>query len=152
MKIKLLAAAVISVFTVSIAFAQPPAPPMPRNNEGERKERIWHWQDIMHRMGGLNLSEQQLNDINKLSYDYESKIREAEYRKRGVDYKFEFERRKADIDLNLIKDLIGQRKDIEKELDYLRIEKDVSILKILTPEQRERLNSANNINNQRQYR
>ena len=92
------------------------------------------------RMAGINLSEQQINDINKTNYDYENKIREAEYRKRGIDYKFEFEREKADIDLKTIKDLINQRKDIEKEIDYLRIEKEVSIFNVLTAEQREQIN------------
>ena len=57
----------------------------------------------------------------------------------GVDYKFEHERQKADIDLNVIKDLINQRKDIEKEIDYLRIEREVSIFNVLTPEQKEQL-------------
>ena len=77
--------------------------------------------------------------FTKIDYDYEIRIREAEYRKEGVDYKFRYEREKIDLNLNTIKDLINQKKDIEKEIDYLRIEKEVTILKVLTPEQREQL-------------
>ncbi|WP_346679407.1 hypothetical protein, partial [uncultured Brachyspira sp.] len=124
---KFLTTIILSMLVVSSVFAQPPTPPsengyapMPPTHRHRKMPRG----DIygLCRMAGINLSEQQINDINKTNYDYENKIREAEYRKRGIDYKFEFEREKADIDLKTIKDLINQRKDIEKEIDYLRIE------------------------------
>lgn len=142
---KFLTTIILSMSAVSSVFAQPPTPPsengyapMPPTHRHRKMPRG----DIygLCRMAGINLSEQQINDINKTNYDYESKIREAEYRKRGIDYKFEFEREKADIDLKTIKDLINQRKDIEKEIDYLRIEKEVSIFNVLTAEQREQIN------------
>ena len=142
---KFLTTIILSMLVVSSVFAQPPTPPsengyapMPPTHRHRKMPRG----DIygLCRMAGINLSEQQINDINKTNYDYENKIREAEYRKRGVDYKFEFEREKADIDLKTIKDLINQRKDIEKEIDYLRIEREVSIFNVLTAEQREQIN------------
>lgn len=141
---KLLSAIILSMLAVSSVFAQPPVPPAESVNPpvppAPRYERSHH----RHVRGikGLewvNLTEEQINEINKIDYDYETKIREAEYRKSVVDYKFRYEREKIDIDLNLIKDLINQKKDIEKEIDYLRIEKEVSILNVLTPEQKEQL-------------
>ena len=102
MKVKLLSTIILSMLVVSSVFAQPPTPqaensyaPMPPTHRHRKMPRG----DIygLCRMAGINLSEQQINDINKTNYDYESKIREAEYRKRGIDYKFEFEREKADI-------------------------------------------------------
>lgn len=140
MKVKLLSTIILSMLVVSSVFAQAengyaPMPPTHRHRKMPRGDIYG-----LCRMAGINLSEQQINDINKTNYDYENKIREAEYRKKGVDYKFEFEREKADIDLKTIKDLINQRKDIEKEIDYLRIEKEVSIFNVLTAEQREQIN------------
>lgn len=145
MKSKLLAIIILSMFAVSTVFAQPtppagngstPMPIAPIYGHGRHHRHI-------HGVKGLewiNLSEQQIEEINKINYDYETRIREAEYRKEGVNYKFKFEREKIDINLNTIKDLINQKKDIEKEIDYLRIEKEVEIIKVLTPEQREQLN------------
>ncbi len=141
---KFLTTIILSMLVVSSVFAQPPTPqtengyaPMPPTHRHRKMPRG----DIygLCRMAGINLTEEQINEINKIDYDYETKIREAEYRKRGVDYKFEYEREKADINLKTIKDLINQRKDIEKEIDYLRIEREVSILNVLTPEQKEQL-------------
>ena len=140
MKSKLLA----GILATSSLFAQPPVPPAESVNPpvppAPRYERSHH----RHVRGikgleWINLTEEQINEINKIDYDYETKIREAEYRKSVVDYKFRYEREKIDIDLNVVKDLINQKKDIEKEIDYLRIEKEVSILNVLTPEQREQL-------------
>ena len=145
MKVKLLSTIILSMLVVSSVFAQPPVPPSQNGNpptaQAPRYERRHHRH--IHGIRGLewiNLTEEQINEINKIDYDYETKIREAEYRKRGVDYKFEYEREKADINLKTIKDLINQRKDIEKEIDYLRIEREVSIFNVLTAEQREQIN------------
>ena len=138
---KLLAAIILSILAVSSVFAQPPVPPSQNGNPpAPRYERRYnrHVRGIKG-LEWINLTEEQINEINKIDYDYETKIREAEYRKSVVDYKFRYEREKADIDLNAIKDLINQKKDIEKEIDYLRIEKEVSILDVLTPEQKEQL-------------
>ncbi|WP_432633533.1 Spy/CpxP family protein refolding chaperone [Brachyspira sp.] len=139
---KILTTIILSMLAVSSVFAQPPVPPaqngyQPAPRHERRQDR--HVRGVRG-LEWINLTEEQRNEINKLDYDYETKIREVEYRKRGVDYKFEYEREKADIDLATIKDLINQRKDIEKEIDYLRIEKEVSILNVLTPEQKEQLN------------
>ena len=142
---KFLTTIILSMLVVSSVFAQPPTPPsengyapMPPTHRHRKMPRG----DIygLCRMAGINLSEQQINEINKIDYDYETKIREAEYRKSVVDYKFRYEREKTDTDLNAIKDLINQKKDIEKEIDYLRIEKEVSIFNVLTAEQREQIN------------
>ena len=155
---KLLGTIILSMLAVSTVFAQPPTPPAQNGNpqtppmhqppRHEQRQR----RDIygIRGLAVINLTEEQRNEMNKIAYDYDTKIREADYRKRGVDYKFEYERQKTDIDLNVIKDLINQRKDIEKEIDYLRIEREVSILKVLTPEQREQLNYINY--NNRQHR
>ena len=141
---KFLTTIILSMLIVSSVFAQPPVPPSQNGNpptaQAPRYERRHHRH--IHGIRGLewiNLTEEQINEINKIDYYYETKIREAEYRKRGVDYKFEYEREKADINLKTIKDLINQRKDIEKEIDYLRIEREFSILDVLTPEQKEQL-------------
>ena len=140
MKVKLLSTIILSMLVVSSVFAQAengfvPMPPTHRHRKMPRGDIYG-----LCRMAGINLSEQQINDINKTNYDYENKIREAKYRKMEIDYKFELEREKADIDLKTIKDLINQRKDIEKEIDYLRIEREVSIFNVLTAEQREQIN------------
>lgn len=146
MKGKLLATIILSMFAVSTVFAQPTPPPAGNGYapiphapiHGHARGKRGH----IHGVRGLewlNLSEEQINEIQKIDYDYEIRIREAEYRKEGVDYKFRYEREKIDLNLNTIKDLINQKKDIEKEIDYLRIEKEVTILKVLTPEQREQL-------------
>ncbi len=145
MKSKLLATIILSMFSISTVFAQPPTPPAENGyapmSQAPRHEKRNHRHNFGVRgLEWINLNEEQINEINKIDYDYETKIREAKYRKEGVDYKFKFEREKIDLDLNIIKDLINQRKDIEKEIDYLRIEKEVAILKVLTPEQREQLN------------
>jgi len=92
------------------------------------------------RAAGIILSDRQVQDINSINYDYEGRIMELEYQKRSIDYKFEYEKAKLDLNLNVIKDLINQRKDKEKEIDYLRIEKDVSLLNVLTAEQKNILN------------
>ncbi|TXJ39121.1 Spy/CpxP family protein refolding chaperone [Brachyspira aalborgi] len=142
---KFLTTIILSMLVVSSVFAQPPTPPSengyapmpPTHRHGRQHHRHIHG---IRGLEWINLTEEQINEINKIDYDYENKIREAEYRKRGIDYEFEFEREKADIDLKTIKDLINQRKDIEKEIDYLRIEKEVSIFNVLTAEQKEQIN------------
>ena len=137
---KFLTTIILSMLVVSSVFAQTPTPPSENGYAPMLPRKMLGDIYGLCRMAGINLSEQQINDINKTKYDYESKIREAKYRKMEIDYKFELEREKADIDLKTIKDLINQRKDIEKEIDYLRIEREVSIFNVLTAEQREQIN------------
>lgn len=138
---KFLTTIILSMLAVSSVFAQPPVPPAGNGYQPAPRYERRHNRHVRGIKGleWINLTEEQIIEINKIDYDYETKIREAEYRKRGVDYKFEYERERIDINLNVIKDLINQRKDIEKEIDYLRIEKEVSILNVLTPEQKEQL-------------
>lgn len=138
---KFLTTIILSMLAVSSVFAQPPVPPAQNGNQPAPRYERRHNRHVRGIRGleWINLTEEQITEINEIDYDYETKIREAEYRKRGVDYKFEYERERIDINLNVVKDLINQRKDIEKEIDYLRIEKEVSILNVLTPEQKEQL-------------
>ena len=147
MKSKLLLSTLILTLASALAFSQPPAPrgdvppaprerAMPRHMAGPRGD-IYR----ICRNAGIYLTDAQLEEIGKISYEYELKINDLEYQKRSIDYKFKIEREKIDIDLNLIKDLISQRKDLEKEIDYLRIEKDVAVLDVLTDEQLTQLNS-----------
>ena len=150
MKSKLLLSAFILTLVSALAFSQPPAPrgdvpppvpgprerAMPRHMAGPRGD-IYR----ICRNAGIYLTDEQLEEMGKISYEYELKINDLEYQKRSIDYKFKIEREKIDIDLNLIKDLISQRKDLEKEIDYLRIEKDVAVLDVLTDEQLTQLNS-----------
>ena len=132
---------ILSMLVASSVFAQPPVPPAQNGNPPAPRYEQRYNRHIRGIKGleWVNLSEEQINEINKIDYDYETKIREAEYRKSAVDYKFRYEREKSDIDLKLIKDLITQKKDIEKEIDYLRIEKEVSIFNVLTAEQKEQI-------------
>ena len=113
-----------------------PVPPSPRHRPGARGD-IYR----MCRNAGIYLTDEQIDEMSKIFYEYELKINDLEYQKRTIDYKFRMEREKIDIDLNLIKDLINQKKDLEKEIDYLRIEKDVAVLDVLTDEQLAQLNS-----------
>ena len=143
MKSKLLLSTLILTLVSALAFAQPPAPrggevppPAPRHMAGHRGD-IYR----MCRNAGIYLTDAQLEEMGQISYEYELKINDLEYQKRSIDYKFKLEREKIDLDLNLIKDLISQRKDLEKEIDYLRIEKDVTVLDVLTEEQLNQLNS-----------
>ena len=167
MKTKILLSLFIISLISSIAFAQPPAPdpakepryryeavprdrepvpPAPRDREPvppSPRHRPGARGDIyrMCRNAGIYLTDQQIDEMSKIFYEYELKINDLEYQKRNIDYKFKLEREKIDIDLNLIKDLINQKKDLEKEIDYLRIEKDVAVLDVLTDEQLAQLNS-----------
>lgn len=143
MKSKLLLSTLILTLVSALAFAQPPAPRggevpphAPRHMAGPRGD-IYR----MCRNAGIYLTDAQLEEMGQISYEYELKINDLEYQKRSIDYKFKLEREKIDLDLNLIKDLISQRKDLEKEIDYLRIEKDVTVLDVLTEEQLNQLNS-----------
>ena len=143
MKSKLLLSTLILTLVSALAFAQPPAPrggevppPAPRHMGCPRGD-IYR----MCRNAGIYLTDAQLEEMGQISYEYELKINDLEYQKRSIDYKFKLEREKIDLDLNLIKDLISQRKDLEKEIDYLRIEKDVTVLDVLTEEQLNQLNS-----------
>ncbi|MEI0510405.1 Spy/CpxP family protein refolding chaperone [Brachyspira intermedia] len=157
MKTKILLSLFIISLISSIAFAKPPVadpakepryryeaaprdrepvPPSPRHRPGARGD-IYR----MCRNAGIYLTDQQIDEMSKIFYEYELKINDLEYQKRNIDYKFKLEREKIDIDLNLIKDLINQKKDLEKEIDYLRIEKDVAVLDVLTDEQLAQLNS-----------
>ncbi|MEI0799586.1 hypothetical protein R4Q14_14845 [Brachyspira intermedia] len=162
MKTKILLSLFIISLISSIAFAQPPvadpakepryryeaAPrdrePVPRGREpAAPRHRVGPKGDIyrMCRNAGIYLTDEQIDEMSKIFYEYELKINDLEYQKRNIDYKFKLEREKIDIDLNLIKDLINQKKDLEKEIDYLRIEKDVAVLDVLTDEQLAQLNS-----------
>lgn len=149
MKMKLLLTTLIASLLVSSAvFAQvPPPPPDPAYDVPPRAREPRHRPgpkgDLyrMCRNAGVYLSEEQLTEMSTIDYEYELKINELEYQKRNIDYKFKIEREKIDIDLNLLKDLINQKKDLEKEIDYLRIEKYVSILGVLTDEQLQQLNT-----------
>lgn len=148
MKTKILLTTLIITLMSSMVFAQVPPPdpaagdrrryePAPRPRSGGPKGDIYR----MCRNAGIYLSDEQLNEMSSIAYEYELKINDLEYQKRNIDYKFKIEREKIDIDLNLIKDLINQKKDLEKEIDYLRIEKDVSMLDVLTDEQLQQLNT-----------
>ena len=157
MKTKILLSILAIALISSVAFAQPPAPdpanesryryePAPRDREPvppAPRHRPGPKGDIyrMCRNAGIYLIDEQIDEMSKIAYEYELKINDLEYQKRNIDYKFKIEREKIDIDLNLIKDLISQKKDLEKEIDYLRIEKDVTILDVLTDEQLAQLNS-----------
>ena len=155
MKTKILLSLFIISLISSIAFAQPPAPdpanepryryePVPRGREpAAPRHRVGPKGDIyrMCRNAGIYLTDEQIDEMGRIFYEYELKISDLEYQKRTIDYKFKLEREKIDIDLNLIKDLINQKKDLEKEIDYLRIEKDVAVLDVLTDEQLAQLNS-----------
>ncbi len=157
MKTKLLLSLFIITLISSMAFAQVPLPPPEAANGGryryepaprEReplppRHRGGPRGDIyrMCRNAGIYLTDEQIDEISRISYEYELKINDLEYQKRTIDYKFRMEREKIDIDLNLIKDLINQKKDLEKDIDYLRVEKDVSMLDVLTDEQLQQLNS-----------
>ena len=157
MKTKILLTTLIITLMSSMVFAQVP-PPDPAGDRGryeaaprEREPRVRETRpraggpngDIyrMCRNAGIYLSDEQLNEMSSIAYEYELKINDLEYQKRNIDYKFKIEREKIDIDLNVIKDLISQKKDLEKEIDYLRIEKDVSMLDVLTDEQLQQLNT-----------
>ncbi|ASJ20217.1 Spy/CpxP family protein refolding chaperone [Brachyspira hampsonii] len=156
MKTKILLSLFIITLISSMAFAQPPAPdpaagdrrryepvprdrrePAPRPRAGGPKGDIYR----MCRNAGVYLTDEQIDEISRIFYEYELKISDLEYQKRNIDYKFKLEREKVDIDLNIIKDLINQKKDLEKEIDYLRVEKDVAVLDVLTDEQLAQLNS-----------
>ena len=156
MKTKILLTTLIITLMSSMVFAQVPPPdpaagdrrryepaprerrePAPRPRSGGPKGDIYR----MCRNAGIYLTDEQLNEMSSIAYEYELKINDLEYQKRNIDYKFKIEREKIDIDLNLIKDLINQKKDLEKEIDYLRIEKDVSMLDVLTDEQLQQLNT-----------
>ncbi|EKV56310.1 hypothetical protein A966_11532 [Brachyspira hampsonii 30446] len=168
MKTKILLTTLIMALMSSMVFAQvPPADPAagerrryeaePRERrEAAPRERETRVRDTaprpraggpkgdiyrMCRNAGIYLSDEQLDQISSINYEYELKINDLEYQKRNIDYKFKMEREKIDIDLNLVKDLINQKKDLEKEIDYLRIEKDVTMLDVLTDEQLEQLNT-----------
>ena len=147
MRMKLLLTTFVASLLISTAvFAQvPPPPPEPGYGPAPRgpRHRPGPRGDLyrMCRNAGVYLSDEQLNEMSSIDYEYELKINELEYQKRNIDYKFKIEREKIDIDLNLIKDLINQKKDLEKDIDYLRVEKDVSILGVLTDEQLQQLNS-----------
>lgn len=144
MKTKILLSTFIIALMSSIAFSQvPPPPPTPRGNTPMPRHMAGPRGDIYRicRNAGIYLTDEQLDEMGKIAYEYELKINDLEYQKRSIDYRFKTEREKIDIDLALIKDLISQRKDLEKEIDYLRIEKDVTILDVLTDEQLDQLNS-----------
>ncbi|WP_157150785.1 Spy/CpxP family protein refolding chaperone [Brachyspira sp. SAP_772] len=147
MKAKLLLSTFILTLVSALAFAQPPAPrggAVPPPAPGPRERALGGPRGDIYRMcrnAGIYLTDVQLEEMGQISYEYELKINDLEYQKRSIDYKFKLEREKIDLDLNLIKDLISQRKDLEKEIDYLRIEKDVAILDVLTDEQLSQLNS-----------
>ncbi|MEI0516980.1 hypothetical protein [Brachyspira murdochii] len=158
MKTKILLTTLIITLMSSMVFAQVP-PPDPSAGAGdrrryeaaprEREPRVREARprapkgDIyrMSRNAGIYLSDEQINQISSINYEYELKINDLEYQKRNIDYKLKMEREKIDIDLNLVKDLINQKKDLEKEIDYLRVEKDVSMLDVLTDEQLQQLNT-----------
>ena len=146
MRMKLLLTTFVASLLISTAvFAQVPPPPEPGYEPAPRgpRHRPGAGGDLyrMCRNAGVYLSDEQLNEMSSIDYEYELKINELEYQKRNIDYKFKIEREKIDIDLNLIKDLINQKKDLEKDIDYLRVEKDVSILGVLTDEQLQQLNT-----------
>ena len=80
---KFLTTIILSVLAVSSVFAQPPVPPaqngyQPAPRHERRQDR--HVRGVRG-LEWINLTEEQRNEINKLDYDYETKIREAEYRK-----------------------------------------------------------------------
>lgn len=151
MKTKILLTTLIITLMSSMVFAQVPPPPPaagydvpPRGREPAPRPRAGGPKGDIYRMcrnAGIYLSDEQLNEISSIAYEYELKINDLEYQKRNIDYKFKIEREKIDIDLNVVKDLISQKKDLEKEIDYLRIEKDVSMLDVLTDEQLQQLNT-----------
>ena len=83
---KFLTTIILSMLVVSSVFAQPPTPPsengyapMPPTHRHRKMPRG----DIygLCRMAGINLSEQQINDINKTNYDYESKNKRSRIQK-----------------------------------------------------------------------
>ena len=124
MKTKILLTTLIITLMSSMVFAQVPPPdpaagdrrryePAPRPRSGGPKGDIYR----MCRNAGIYMSDEQLNEMSSIAYEYELKINDLEYQKRNIDYKFKIEREKIDIDLNLIKDLINQKKDLEKEID-----------------------------------
>lgn len=150
MKLKLLLSAFILMLVSALAFSQPhvlrrgDVYPAPNPRERTMSRAMGGHRGDIYRIcinAGIYLTDAQLKEMRQISYEYELKINDLEYQRRSIEYKFKFEKEKIDLDLNLMKDLISQRKDLEKEIDYLRIEKDVSVLDVLTEEQMQQLNS-----------
>lgn len=93
------------------------------------------------KVADISFTDEQTEKMNKIDYEYELKINKLVYEKRSINYKLQTERKKIDADLKIIKDLISQKKDLEKEIDYLKVEKDFSMLDVLTEEQLTKLNN-----------
>lgn len=151
MRVKLLLAIFIISLTSSISFAQMLPPPIcdHRNDRYHyprhrfEKYRALPKEDIymICKVADISFTGEQTEKMNKIDYEYELKINKLIYEKRSINYKLQTERKKIDADLKIIKDLISQKKDLEKEIDYLKVEKDFSMLDVLTEEQLTKLNN-----------
>ena len=112
---------------------------LPRHRKHHKHfKRIHNIYEIC-RYAGIELNNDQIDKMNSIIYEYDTKINDFEYKKRNVDYKIRLEKGKIDLDLNTIKNLINEKKDIEKDIDYLKIEKLISIYDIFTKEQSDTL-------------
>lgn len=91
----------------------------------------------------LRLTDEQINRIGKINKDY--RIKFLKFREKISPKKIRLRRLllKNNVNINEIRELLKETSAIEVEIRLLRIEQRLSIEKILTPEQRERLRNEN---------
>lgn len=135
--------AALSLLILSFGLmAQPPQPPPERGRcdmMDRGHARLGGDSFKLFRRAGIILSDEQVNRIYNISLKFVSDMQPIEIEMRKIDYEIRLELMKDNPDRSKIKDLIYKKKNQEALRDYLRIERDLNIIEVLTSEQKSQL-------------
>ena len=81
---------------------------------------------------GIEVSEEQKESINMILKKYSRNIKNALNELNDINSKLNNEYKKSDVNINIIKELIFERKKKEADFDYLIISCDLDILELFS--------------------
>ena len=88
------------------------------------------------RMANINLTEEQVNKVYDIAFEFSLKEEPFMLEIRKLDYNIRKEIMKDSPDKDLIKKLILDRAEKQGNIDFLKMERDLYIMDILTEEQK----------------
>ncbi len=138
---------IISLFLIlsSILIAKEPPPPthhhkdmmMCKNSEHKEFDKKIGGDALrFFRRANINLTEEQVNKVYDIAIKFSSKEEPIRLEIQKLDYNLRMEIMQDNPRKEVIKNLILEKKEKEANIDFLKIERDLDIINILTEEQK----------------
>lgn len=127
------------IFLFSFTAFSQGKPPHQCGNHSRFDKKFGHNSLRYFKECGVQLTDKQVNKIYDIALKYLSEEEPFRAEIEKIDFNIRSEIIKSNPDKNLLKKLVFQKKEVEASIDYIHIERDLSILDVLTSEQRSML-------------